>query len=264
MATTRMSTKLIAAVATLICAAAHADGEYKWGDSFEKFSGASGTSINGTPSDSGMFTWSADNTVSVVKRDGTAYHRKSFMRISDTSSSQRQATITLADENRIPFAVCPTSAQGSVFTPLSFAFRRSLVSGQESNVTGLNLTISCASTDETPSTSTLVNGLNIFGNIPSDDTDWYLFQADLLAYHWSQSQTQPIVYNIRITKVGADTPVYSNSNTYRTTFQKYTDVVVTQIKFMTWSAGQAIIDIDDIRVGDYEYPPVPGLMILVL
>ena len=39
---------------------------------------------------------------------------------------------------------------------------------------------------------------------------------------------------------------------------------LTQIKFMTWSAGQAIIDIDDIRVGDYEYPPVPGLMILFL
>ncbi len=33
---------------------------------------------------------------------------------------------------------------------------------------------------------------------------------------------------------------------------------------MTGSSGQAIIDIDDIRVGNYEYPPVPGLMILAL
>jgi len=256
----RMNIAFVSAL--LFSCAAFAD-DYSWGDSFEGFSGESGTTINNTASDSGLFTWDASGTVIVMKKDGTAYHRKNYMRISDTSSDQRYATITLSDDNRIPFAVCPTDASGTVYTPFSFAFRRTLVEGQEENVTGLNLTIYCSTTDDDPTTATIMNGLNIFANIDTSDNDWYLFEADLLNYHWSSAKSQPIVYNIRITKVGSDTPVYTNTNNYRSNFSKYADVVVTGIKFMTWSTGQGLIDIDDINVGNYEYPAEPGVIFLV-
>lgn len=111
---------------------------YSLHDSFEKFSGASGDKINGMASDSGRFTWSAGNSVTVVKNDGTAYHKNNYLRITDNTSGQHTSTIVLTGDNRAPAPTAPDN-KPTTGTPVSFALRRAVIPGQEDNVAGINL-----------------------------------------------------------------------------------------------------------------------------
>jgi hypothetical protein len=262
MSTTRISTKLIAAVATLISAVAYADGDYKWGESFEKFAGPSGSTVNGAASDSGLFTWSAPSSFTVVKKDGTAYHRKNYLRITDNTSGQHTSTVTFDAGGEIP---CPSSPSndGSGGVPISFAFRRIPLDGAASEA-GLNIRFSFKSDDGTKSGDS--SDYDLYKSTGLQDSKWYIFQGSALTYHWNKTQTQPCVTRFKILDSETGETVYSlTSGLPRANLTGvFEECKISAVRFMTGSSGQAIIDIDDIRVGNYEYPPVPGLMILAL
>ena len=269
MATTRISTKLIAAVVTLISAVAYADGDYKWGESFEKFDFAEKPNgqINGTTCGSDIGTWSAGHagSVVVVKDKSLAGHRSSLLSITDQVADQRNATLTLANP-----IVCPTSSDGNGGIPFSVMVRRRRIA-DDVELSGLNIDFQfTGEKSDGTKVSAWTSGEGGSGIIHSDMPcdKWFRLEGRLITRTYSPLQGQ--LAGAKVVNVEDESVQYNvlRGSSAKIPYAKVSNAVgnlqLTQIKFMTWSAGQAIIDIDDIRVGDYEYPPVPGLMILVL
>ncbi len=196
--------------------------------------------------------------------DGTAFNKNGYVRIADLNSSQHTLTMTLTGDNQAPFKWAANNKPEDGGTRLSFVFRRTTVEEQEANMSGVNLSLYGHTTNETETvrSATFINGVNLCASAPQLGR-WYRFECELLTFRWNTTQVQPIPYGPKITDTVTGEIVWQpTANGYRQNFT-YTDpedVMMYSLKFMTWSAGQAIIDIDDIRIGP-EYDPTMVILI---
>lgn len=225
---------------------------YSLHDSFEKFSGASGEKINGLASDSGRFTWRAPNSFTVVKNDGTAYHKNNYLRITDNTSGQHASTILLEAENRAPAPTAPDN-KPTTGTPVSFALRRAVIPGQEDNVAGISILFYFSNEDESVKGDS--GDYNFFKGWTVSADKWYRFEGLLLTYHWNATQTQVAIANGVIKDAATGDVVYTFASAPRANLSGNLDKTYLRgIRFQTGGVSQAIIDIDDIRIGDVKEP----------
>lgn len=243
-----------------------ADGAYRLFDSFETFSGSSGTTINGTMGKDGRISWSSSSSVVVLKDDGTAYHKSNYLRIQDTDTNQRYVTMTLSDTNRVALVPCgKDSSDANVLsrgTRISFAFRRTAVEGSEGSLSGCNLTPSFTSTNAL-SGSVSGNGASYDLCKTASELDvWYLCEGRLVTFQWNTTQIQCTLY-LWITNTQTGETVVTKNNTCRANLNHTDpdDLVLSALKFQTFSTSKCHFDIDDIRIGP-EYPS--GAVILIL
>ncbi len=257
----------IALAAVLSVAAIPAAGaEYRLFDSFEN-AAATGTPMNGLASTSGRFAWAASgSSVALVKGDGTAFHGTGYAQIADRTGGQHTLTMTLSGANQAPFKWAPNNKPEDGGTRLSFVFRRKAVEGQEENMSGVNFSLYGHTTNETETvrSATFINGVNLFSSA-TELGRWYRFECELLTFRWNTTQVQPIPYGPKITDTVTGEIVWQpTANSYRQNFTHTDpeDVMMYSLKFMTWSSGQALIDVDDIRIGP-DPSPSAGLIISV-
>ncbi len=250
-------------------------------DSFEKFEGESGSSVNGYRGDDGHSTW--DTSAVVVKNDGTAYDGKNYLRIRDADGNQHWASKVL-DLGYLPRILDYTGKKSVV--RFSFAYRWQTEEGM-SESPSLNLKSGFSNMlpgAETPGTYPEVTASagNIFAAPDSIKNSlkvtnvWFKVDGDFRIVPIDNStKYRLLVHAVTITdtrdgsvlySAPGDTSHWSAYNSYD--YHQFTSDVhesdirffFRQFQFFTGGSGKYIHDIDAITIRSY---PPEGLILAI-
>ncbi len=225
-------------------------------DSFETFSGASGTSVAGFSGDSDFGLWSASGSV-VICGDGTAFHGEAYLRLVDNDSKQHNATLKLAQSRS--FSLPIEDGSGTNGIPFSFAFRRTAVKGSAAPLTGCKFKIAafCAISNAWTRTS---DGSDIFATpsaakeILAETGVWFQIEGRLLRTPLADGRTRIGLRADRI-RDGMGNCLWRTAKgkapwyILLDTSLPGGDLHFREFTFFSYSTNQGWIDIDAIRFG---------------
>lgn len=275
-------------------AVAHAeDGRYPGIlDSFERFKGESGDSVQGYRGDDRHSTWTVNGNAIVIKDDGTAYDGRNYLRILDLTGEQHHATKRL-DADYLP----EVRLYNGGVRPVTFSFAyRFQMTEQTAATPSLNMKAHFRETypsvdPETGEATETVAGantdaFNIFG-APADVVPavrartnvWLRVDGDL-RYCLINSGTRPrlLLHALTITdtrrdpSTGEETVLWTSQSETgywrdsgkvgyaQMTMADGMRFFLEYLNFFTGGAGYYVADLDAIRIGEWHAPTT--LMIL--
>jgi hypothetical protein len=205
-------------------------------ESFEDFTGDSGTTVHGFAGDEGSGFWTGDFKAVVIVRDDTAFSGTNYLRIKDDDGNQHHVTKTFS-------RLIPLETTNS---RLSFAVRRTPIEGQTAALTGLNWSLKATDSAEPGNTGTMLFTRDMFLNIPSPkDNVWYTWEMDVV----KGSDNKVYFKNLQIIDTSVNGVVYSNSQWYTSAALTAEHNALSWLRMFTSGSSQAYIDIDAIRLG---------------